>query len=60
MTKEQQQRLRRIMQTQGLDEQEARFVMGLADGEINSDVLDDEKLENSATLGERVTQDRQA
>lgn len=51
-------RIQKIIETQGVDELEARFIMGLADGEIDGDVLDGVPLNESPTLSDIALKDK--
>lgn len=46
------QRLKRVMLTQSLNEDEARFVIAMADKEIDGDVIDPDR--EKVTLGDVV------
>ncbi len=59
MTDDMQKRIEQVMLEQGLDEQGARFVIALADGELTGDIDGDAPLDEKPTLGDVVRGERE-
>jgi hypothetical protein len=58
MTETEKERIKKIMDAHGVDEQEARFIIAMADGEIEGDVLDGVPQDDKPTLGDVVRGER--
>ena len=52
------ERIQKIMDMMGIDEQEARMIMAMADGDIDGDILNGVPLDEALTLGNVVRADK--